>query len=121
MKGKFEEIRDTSTLLVLRNLKMKLQLSLLSLRHIPVFSVSSLISQKGKSQNGCFKETKEAKPNFPKNEHFLPPDTYTYMCVLWGKECLFFRKFEVLCFLETPVLKLALLAYYRRYRHCEIA
>ena len=31
-----------------------------------------------------------------------------------GKKCSFFGKFGVLCFLETPVLKFALLPYYRR-------
>ena len=36
-------------------------------------------------------------PNFPKNEHFLPP----YV------KCSFFGKFGVLCFLETPVLRFA--------------
>ena len=30
------------------------------------------------------------------------------------KTCLFFGKFDVLCFLETPVLRFALLPYYRR-------
>ena len=30
------------------------------------------------------------------------------------KKCLFFGKFSVLCFLETPVLRFALLPYYRR-------
>ena len=43
---------------------------------------SSVIRQKGESQNGCFKKTKHAK--FPKNEHFLPPDTHTYECVSEG-------------------------------------
>ena len=43
---------------------------------------------------------KQSTPNFPKNEH-LPPDTHTYV-------------FGVLCFLETPVLRFALLPYYRR-------
>ena len=57
---------------------------------------------------------KQSKPNFPKNEHFLPPDTHTYVCVLGGKKCSFFRKFGVLCLLETPVLRFALLPYYRR-------
>ena len=33
-------------------------------------------------------------PNFPKYEHFLPPD----MCVSGGKKCSFFGKFGVLCF-----------------------
>ena len=41
---------------------------------------------------------KQSTPNFPKNEHFLPPDTHTH----------------VLCFLETPVLRFALLPYHRR-------
>ena len=36
---------------------------------------SSGIRQKGESQNGCFKKVKHAK--FPKNKHFLPPDTHT--------------------------------------------
>ena len=36
------------------------------------------------------------------------------MCVSGGKKCLFFGKYGVLCFLETPVLRFALLAYYRR-------
>ena len=49
-------------------------------------------------------------PNFQKNEHFLPPDTYTYMCVSGGKKCSFFGKFGLLCFLETPVLRFALLS-----------
>ena len=32
-----------------------------------------------------------------------------------GKKCSFFGKFGVLCFLETPVLRFALLPYYRRF------
>ena len=31
---------------------------------------------------------KQSTPNFPKNEHFLSPDTHT--CVLEGKKCSFF-------------------------------
>ena len=37
-----------------------------------------------------------------------------YVCVSVAKECSFFGKFDVLCFLETPVLRLALLPCYRR-------
>ena len=37
---------------------------------------------------------------------------YVYVSV--AKECSFFGKFDVLCFLETPVLRLALLPCYRR-------
>ena len=49
--------------------------------------------------------------DFPKNEHFLPPDTHKCVC---GKTYSFFGKFSVLSFLETPVLRFALLPYYRR-------
>ena len=34
------------------------------------------------------------------------------VCVLGGKKCSFFGKFDLLCFLETPVLKFTLLPYY---------
>ena len=50
---------------------------------------SSVTRQKGDSQNGCFKKAKHVK-FFEK------------------------RKFDVLRFLEAPVLRLALLSYYRR-------
>ena len=36
------------------------------------------------------------------------------MGVSGGKKCSFFEKFGVLCFFETPVLRFALLPYYRR-------
>ena len=35
-------------------------------------------------------------------------------CVSGGKKCLFFGNFDVLCFLEEPVLRFAFLLYYRR-------
>ena len=54
--------------------------------------VSPVIRQKDESQNEYFKKTKPTK---------------------FCKKCLFFGKFGVLCFLETPVLRFALLAYYR--------
>ena len=55
---------------------------------------------------------KQSTPKFPKNKHFLPPDTHTY--VSEGKKCLFFGNFGVLCFLETPILRFTLLPYFRR-------
>ena len=57
----------------------------------------------------------ENKPRqiFPKNEHFLPPDTNTYVFVSGGKKCSLFGKFIVRCFLETPVLRFTLLPYYQ--------
>ena len=68
---------------------------------------SSVIEQKrAKSQNRCFKKTKHAQLS-KKTEHFLPPDTHTYMSVSGAKKCSFFGKFGVLWFLGTPVLRLA--------------
>ena len=75
-------------------------------------SSSSVIRQKGESQNGVSR--KQSTPNFPKNKHFLNPDTHTYVSVLGSKKCSFFGKFCVLCFLETPILRFALLPHYRR-------
>ena len=63
------------------------------------------IRQKCKSQNGYFKKTKHGK--FSEKQTFL-----IYVCV--RKKCYFFRKFGVPCFLETPVLRFALLPYYQR-------
>ena len=37
------------------------------------------------------------------------------MCASGGKKCSFSGKFGVLCFVEIPVLRFALLLYYRRY------
>ena len=71
---------------------------------------SLVIRQKSKSQNGCFKKTKHAR--FPGKRTFL---TISYVCVSGGKKCSFFGKINVLCFLETHVLKFALLPYYRRF------
>ena len=67
--------------------------------------LSLVIRQRGESQNGCFKKTKHVKFS----------EKRTFLCVSGGKKCSFFAKFGVLCFLETPVLRFALLPYYRRY------
>ena len=60
---------------------------------------SSVKRQKGESQNGVSR--KQSTSKFPNNEHFLLPDTHTYVCVPGGKKCSFFGFFDVLCFLET--------------------
>ena len=57
---------------------------------------------------------KQSTPNFSKNEHFLPPDAHTYVCVLGGKKCSVFGKFGVLCFPLTSVLRFTLLLDHRR-------
>ena len=56
---------------------------------------SSVIRQKGESQNGCFKITKHVK--FSKKRTFLAPDMHTYVCVSEGKKYSFFKKFSVFC------------------------
>ena len=72
----------------------------------------------GNKANGRFSrwvlQENKAHQIFKKNEHFLPPDTHTHTCVSEGKNCLFFGKSGVLCFLATTVLKFAHLPYYRR-------
>ena len=50
---------------------------------------------KGRISKRVFKK-KQSTPNFPKNEHFLLPDTYTYVCVSGGKKCSLFGTFGVL-------------------------
>ena len=59
--------------------------------------ISSVIRQKGESQNGYFKKTKHIK--FSEKPTLLTP---------WYA--------HVICFLETPVLRFTLLTYYRRFR-----
>ena len=46
---------------------------------------------------------------------FLTPWYAYYVCILVGKKSSFFGKFDEFCFLEKPLLRFALLPYYRRY------
>ena len=55
-------------------------------------------------------------PNFPKNEHFLPSDTHTEVCVSGGKKCLLFGKFGVVYFLVTTVFRFTFLPYSNKFR-----
>ena len=70
---------------------------------------SSLIRQKGESQNGCFNRTKHVKFFEKKNISYLLIRTCTCAYQVVKIVC-FFGKFGVLCFLETPVLRFALFA-----------
>ena len=71
--------------------------------------ISSVIRQKGESQNGYFKKTKHAQ--------FSDKANISYPLICRG-QCLyqrvrnvrFAKKFAVLCFFETPVLRFALLS-----------
>ena len=65
------------------------------------YNTLSVLRQMGESQNGCFKKKKNT-PNSSKNEHSLPPDTHTHVCVSGGKKSSFFEEFGVLCFYEYP-------------------
>ena len=35
---------------------------------------------------------KQSSPNFPENEHFLLPNTHTYVCLSGAKKISFFQK-----------------------------
>ena len=70
---------------------------------------------KGRISKRVLQENKHIK--FSEKYTYLapPPDMHTYVCVSGGKQCLFFEKFGVLCFLVTSVVRFSLLLYYRRY------
>ena len=46
---------------------------------------SSVISKRTNLKTGVSR--KQSTPNFPKNKHFLPTYTHTYVCVSGGKKC----------------------------------
>ena len=78
------------------------------LRYLDSSSLSTLRivgkKAKGRISKRVFQESK-ARQNFRK----------TNKITSGGKKCLFFGNFGMLCFLETPVLRFALLPYYRRH------
>ena len=71
----------------------------------------SAVKQKGESQNGCYKKTKNAR--FPKDKHFFPPDAQTCVCLWRGKKCSFSENLVCIAFL-VQVFWHALLPCYRR-------
>ena len=42
---------------------------------------------------------KQSTPNFPKNEHFLSPNTQTYVCVSGGKHVRFLENLACFVFI----------------------
>ena len=67
---------------------------------------------KGWVSKRMFQERKHAK--FSEKRTFLTPwYSHVYVWVSGGKKCSLFGKFGALSFLETPVLRFALLPYYR--------
>ena len=71
--------------------------------------ISSVTRQNGESQNRGNKKPKQT--NFPKNKHFLPPDTHTSVCVSWDRKCSFSGKFwrAFSCYFRFETLLFALL------------
>ena len=61
-------------------------------------------------------ELKEVKHQIVDNKVRAPVcfKKTNYVCVPGGKKCSFLGKFDVFCFLETPVLRFTLLPYYRQ-------
>ena len=77
--------------------------------------VTSVIRQKGDNQEN------KAQQIFRKTNISYPLiRTRTYVCVSGDKKCSFFGKFGMICFLETPVLIISLLPYYRWFDVCRV-
>ena len=57
--------------------------------------ITSVIRQKVANLKAGFTR-KQSTPNFPKNEHFLPPDTNSYVCVSWVRNVRFSE--NLVCF-----------------------
>ena len=55
---------------------------------------TSVIRRKANPKKGVSR--KQSTPNFPKNEHLLPPETHTYVCVSGGKNVRFSK--NLACF-----------------------
>ena len=68
---------------------------------------------KGQVSKRVFQENK-ARQIFWKTNISYPLIRTCRWAYQGGKKCSFFGKFGVLCFLETPVLRFALMPYYRR-------
>ena len=72
---------------------------------------------KGRISKRVFQESK-ARQNFRETNisySLIRTRTCAYVCVSGGKKCLFSGNFGVLCLLETPVSRFALLPNYRRF------
>ena len=63
-------------------------------------------------------DVKESSAYMPSNDALYQGWRDFQVCLSGSKKCSFFGKFDLLCFLETPVLRFALLPYYRRTVKC---
>ena len=82
---------------------------------LPPYAIEQTVGNKAKGQISklIFQDNK-ARQIFQKTGIYFPLIRITW-CVSGGKKCPFFGKLDVICFLETPILKFALLSYYRRF------
>ena len=81
--------------------------------HDRSISVNHIVSNKAKRRISKTEGTiKQSMPNFPRNKHFLPSDTHTYVSESGDTKCLFIRKFDALYFIVTSVLTFVLLPCY---------
>ena len=86
--------------------------SFLMFRNILLLATFVGNKAKGQISRRVFQENK-ARQIFQKVNICYPLiRTGTYVCVSGGKKYLFFEWFNVICILETPVLRFALLLYY---------
>ena len=77
---------------------------------------TSVVRQKGESQNRCFRKTKQVKFSGKRIPYpLIGTHTSTYQ---GGKKGSFFGKFGVLYFPETPALRFALFALLPTKRYC---
>ena len=72
-------------------------------QHLQVEFLETFVDNKAKGRisKRVFKENK-ARPNFPKNEHFLPHDTNMLVRVSGGKRCFFSENLACFIFLARP-------------------
>ena len=82
-------------------------LSIVLVEHRKLFSFRYYVGNKAKGRfsKRVFQE-KKARQIFRKVNNY-PLIRIRNVCVLGGKKCLFFGKFGMLCFLESPVLRFA--------------
>ena len=86
------------------DLEKREEIGFITWDHEDIMRGKQLVCNKAKGEI-----SKRSPSNFQKNEHFLPPDTQTYVCMSGVKKCSFFGKFGMLCFLKRPVSRFALL------------
>ena len=83
---------------------LRLQNLLLNLGPSHLWLILNIVGNKAKGPISKWEfEENRACQIFRKTDISYPLDTHTYVYVSGGKKHMFFGKFGVLCFLETPV------------------